>query len=66
MTHWQYRAETFQHSHGGHNFNPSLAELIARLNVLGAEGWEAYQIEDGVVYMKRDWPGVAPPRPGDD
>ena len=65
---WDYKALIVTHADGRHNPNPTPEELVEKLNELGAEGWEAYALIPGVVYLKRQHPVMpaaqrAPSRP---
>jgi hypothetical protein len=63
MPRFEYRIESFTHPHGVHNPTPSIAEFLARVNALGAEGWmviPASGFAPGIVLLvreSRDAPG---------
>lgn len=56
MKRYEYRAEVFLDAHGAHNPLPPHQEIVARLNMLGAEGWEAFYLDRGVWFLKRELP----------
>lgn len=54
MKRFEYRVESFQASHGGHNPTPSAVEVLERINALGAEGWEFCVVVSGGLCLKRE------------
>ena len=71
MTHWcrwEYKVLVFAHEDGRHNATPTLGEVEAKLNELGAEGWEVFSDRISVMLLKRQHPVMpaaqrAPQRP---
>ncbi len=53
MTRWEYRCETFLDAQGAHNVTPPMNVFLERINKLGAEGWEVYEMMAGVVHLRR-------------
>ena len=54
MKRFEYQMAMFFDPHGAHNPQPPHAQVLERLNALGADGWEAFYTERGVWLLKRE------------